>query len=271
MSEAKLSISIKTISPDQARTLIDGHENYRNTADGRVRLYADAMMRGVWSLSVIIIDENGQLCDGKHRLEALIKANVSVTFAVISGWPVKDIICIDNGMPRSTAQIATAERGAKNANTITALIKSIDNPNNKQRALNCDSLALFDKYNKLAYDVFEEAKQPFDCAVHMAAFARAIIAYPNRRQDILTSLKLLSEMDFSDPRMAGLKLYFQWAITRGFAKLGGGGRYEVYLRCARAIVSYLNNEPLDKLYCPQMDPFDTSIPSGKMDRGLKVV
>jgi len=257
MSEnTKLNIAIKTISPEQAMSLIEGHENYRTSADRRIKLYADAMKSGKWLLSTIIIDENGQLCDGKHRLEAVVKAGISVQFAVITGWPVNSIIAIDNNLVRSKAQIARAERGIKNATIIMSMIQFMEHPKFGVVMLNSDSIKLLDKHGELAQEVLNNAQSPFDRAIHLIGFARAIMAYPDKKSQIFDALHKLGNMDFQEPKMAGLKLYFQWAITRGFSRMAGSARHETYLRCCRAIQAYLDGQEIDKLYCPSVDPFE---------------
>lgn len=253
-----MNLSIKTaiIGPVEASALLTGHKNYRKLSPSRADAYARAMSRGEWKLSTIIIGEDGELVDGATRLNAVIKAGKRICFAIIDGWPIDSVVALDNGQSRTRRQVAEAERGIKNGNKIMALVTAIENPQSVHVLLNSEALALYDKHGALAEEVYSHARQPIDAAIHLIPFARAILANRGRKQDVLYALDKLCAMDFHEPRMSGLRLYFSWAITRGHAAGGGRRRYEAYLRASRALSAYLDDEMLDKLYIPQCDPFE---------------
>lgn len=79
---------------------------------------AGDMTRGEWDFTgePIIFDDNGQLIDGQHRLEAVLLSGVSLDFVVTRGVAAKSYRNIDRGVTRSVAdnnpQPYSREQGA---------------------------------------------------------------------------------------------------------------------------------------------------------------
>lgn len=254
-NENGLTMEVVTIDKAKAKALLSGHRNYRRPNPSRIDAYARVMSSGKWMLSILLFDADGELIDGQNRLAAVAKSGKSITFVCIHGWPKGGVIAVDNGQNRSRAQVGAAERGVKNGNRIMSLVVAMDNPKRWTTLLNIEALDAYDRNGQIAEAVNDALKRPVNAAVHCVAFARAIMKHPDKKEQILTAARKLSAMDFSEPNMYGLRLYFSWAITRGFAKGGGEARWETYLRGARALQAYLNNETIDKLYRPASDPF----------------
>jgi hypothetical protein len=252
---SKLQVKVAKIGPEEARVMLMGHTNYRALSARRANAYAQLMRDGQWRLSILIVGENGELVDGATRLNAVISSGATQEFAIIEGWPTDSIVVLDNGQARTRQQVAQAERGIKNGNKVMATVVGIANPQSQGPILNLQALSLYDKHGQLAELVLSFLRPPLVAAVHAIPFARAIMRYPDREPEILSALVQLCDMNFSEPHMSGLRLYFSWAVTRGFVRGGGAARYEAYKRCARAIQAFLDDETLDKLYCPSSDPF----------------
>lgn len=112
---------IETITPEIAteylthnRTRGEEHEN-RKKRMHRINTYADDMKNGRWQLTPqgIAFYENGDLADGQHRLEAIVKAGVPVTMWVIYDVP-NETTLFDRGMARSTVDVL--EMGGRRGN-----------------------------------------------------------------------------------------------------------------------------------------------------------
>lgn len=113
----------KTITPEWAATILDRH--YKRLTRGEfkqrpitetvINRYASDIKHGFWKLSPqpISFDENDDLIDGQHRLEAVRKTGIPTEMMVSTGWPVdqaknnapKLIDVLDTGKPRSVAQM----------------------------------------------------------------------------------------------------------------------------------------------------------------------
>ena len=252
---SKIKISEKIITKEEAEELIDVHTNYRKINQKRVDLYARAMVHEKWEISILLLDENGVLIDGQHRLAAVLKCGIPQRFAIVFGWPASSRATIDNNMVRTRNQVAFAERGAKDARNVMAVACSIESPLICEHMLNIDALEMYDKYREVSEEVISATRgSRLKAAIHCKAFAKSIVARPERKEEILCAIRKIVAMDFSEPRMYGLRNYYKWVIGGG-GKGGACERKTAYLRCARAIEAYLNNEKLDKLFAASEDPF----------------
>jgi hypothetical protein len=261
-TDIDVTLGIKTvnINPEAAQALLCGHTNYRKPSTKRILAYSREMTAGRWGLSILIVDETGELCDGQNRLLAIIESGCTCKFAIVEGWPKLSVPVLDNNQTRTKSQVAEAVLHIKNTNRVMALASAIEDPTGRALVLNSEAVELYKKHCQLIDVLASTAtSESLKSAVHLAAFARAILAIPSRRGDILDSLRKMNSMDFAEPRMSGLRLYFSWAIVRGFSRGGSDRRWEAYRRCARAIEAYLAGEKIEKLYCPANDPFDRSV------------
>lgn len=101
-----LSISVETITPDQAKNYLNFQKCLINKDSRRVRDYAYRMARREWKIAQpIIFDEEGYLIDGYHRLSAVIIFNHPIVFSVLRGIPSASRDVIDTGKPRTPTQI----------------------------------------------------------------------------------------------------------------------------------------------------------------------
>lgn len=110
-------MSIKTtqekIAPAEAEVILSRHYdriakgefNQRPVFKSVVAKYTMDMKASNWHLTPepIIFDENGDLSDGQHRLEAVRKSGMTVEFTVTRGWPVSVIDNIGGGKSRTVA------------------------------------------------------------------------------------------------------------------------------------------------------------------------
>lgn len=113
------------ISPEDAKSLLKFNSSNRPIRHLRIMRYARAMKMGRWIASNdgICFSTDGVLLNGQHRLEAIIRANVSVPLLIISGLDKKAFDIIDRGAIRSPGDLASAD-GFTNANLAVAAARS---------------------------------------------------------------------------------------------------------------------------------------------------
>ena len=260
--KSELEMNVKLITPDTAKDILDGMNNYRSKSQKRVSAYARIMTKGAWKLSILLFDKDGGLLDGQHRLEAVVKSGLPQMFVVIYNWPNDSVIALDNGQNRSAGQVLKSERpDAVSTNRIIAMCSGIEYISSGERGsvlLNYEKVDLYDKYGKLATEVLSRLNGPLKTGLHGIAFCKAILKYPEKTNEVFEAMRKLNELDFSEPKMQGLKLYFNYVVVKGASKGGGDVRKNSYLRCARALQAYLDGQCIDKLYCPKEDPFKLS-------------
>lgn len=108
IDNTKPSVNVVTdvvlITPQMAKTcLLKNNKNNRKLNEIRVLTYANLMKAGLWKLTHqgIAFDYNGELIDGQTRLNAIVRANVSVRMMVSKGFPPEHIIVMDTNQPKS--------------------------------------------------------------------------------------------------------------------------------------------------------------------------
>jgi len=249
------------VTPEMARCVLDEHTNYRQLSVNRRNAYALRMKEGKWKpTSFIMFDDTGRLVDGQTRLAAVVKCGIPQTFCCVGAFPRDAIVTVDNNQPRSPGQVLRSERGVRNGNLIGAFVKGVefgaDMPG--RAILNVETVDLYDKHdwiiNILFADGFSFGGRKVS-AINAIPFGRAIRLYPDKGEELRHAMRDMYEMRFVGGRMEGLRFYWQWATQTFQAQGGHSYRRVAYLKLARAILAFLNNETLAKLYAAPSDPF----------------
>lgn len=133
-----MKTAIKEITPSWAAEILQTRNPHNRNISPRV---VDKFVRDInangWVLTHqgIAFDENGDLIDGQHRLEAIRRAGKSVKMIVTTGLPAQFQLngtkastfeVIDCGRNRSVGQML-ALRGWKNANNVGAVVRALSN------------------------------------------------------------------------------------------------------------------------------------------------
>lgn len=103
-----MKTELVTVTPSIAKAWIDSTSSRnRSLSSARVRSYAELMKSGRWMMNgeSIIIDDNGNLIDGQHRLHAVIRSGKSVQMVVVRGVDPSSFKTIDVGKKRSPGDI----------------------------------------------------------------------------------------------------------------------------------------------------------------------
>jgi hypothetical protein len=80
------------VGPEMAREWLahSARQPRRHTIhEDRVHRYAQLMRDGAWMelWTPIILDQDGHLVDGLHRLSAVIESGCTITFSIATGFP----------------------------------------------------------------------------------------------------------------------------------------------------------------------------------------
>lgn len=105
-----MQIAVETISVEEAKSILQHNNVNRNISKDRVKCYAKDLKEGNWQLSgdPIVIDENGNLKNGQHRLSAIVSANTPMTTVVLRDQPV-GVSVYDRGRNRSVSDCLVLE------------------------------------------------------------------------------------------------------------------------------------------------------------------
>jgi len=130
-TEQDIEVSVQTITPEDAETLLKTNVNNRNLSRRRVEMYANDIRRGMWKLTgdTIKLAKNPvtgevRLIDGQHRLNAIIVAGMPVQTVVATGLAEDAFSVIDRGKIRSYGDVLGMSK-IKNANTVSSVIRPV--------------------------------------------------------------------------------------------------------------------------------------------------
>tara|TARA_R100000700_G_scaffold24437_1_gene31353 strand:+ start:373 stop:1230 length:858 start_codon:yes stop_codon:yes gene_type:complete len=119
------SFSIEEISPDYARQILNNKNNSNRTIrKPNVARLVTAIENGEWQITNqgIAFDSNGNLLDGQHRLEAIIKTGKTLKIMVARNMKPAIFNAVDVGAARSAGDILYIA-GCSNSSKIAAGIK----------------------------------------------------------------------------------------------------------------------------------------------------
>ena len=112
------------VTPEMAQMLLDRNWENRLIRKSVVNSYAQAMLRGEWSLNgeYIIISSNGVLNDGQHRLLAVIENGLPVVMGLQFGVERNSRTTLNTGFKRTLADHLTMQ-GQGSAHLLSATIR----------------------------------------------------------------------------------------------------------------------------------------------------
>lgn len=127
--QQKIITQLETITPIMAEELLAGNTGNRRIRNGHVDSLALLMQSGLWRADnndAILIDTEGKVINGQHRLNAVIKAGIPVTMPIRYDVDPEMYKYLDQGMKRSTEDflshpIANQAQIVSIARVITAL------------------------------------------------------------------------------------------------------------------------------------------------------
>lgn len=116
-------VYIVTITPADAALLLMRNHNNRSKKLARIEDWSRQMREGKWRLTNqgIGVDRNGVLVDGQNRLEAVIRANVPVTFMFATGLDPEARDVVDTGVRRSFGDVLTMN-GYRNVSNLAGAV-----------------------------------------------------------------------------------------------------------------------------------------------------
>lgn len=115
----------KLVTPEEAKRLLETspYNRVSGTTQKHAITLARAMKRGEWQLNgeCIVLDENGRLLDGHHRLIAVTIADIPIMFSFCEGAKREAFTTYNTGLRTNLSQIL-GMKGVKNAKTIMSIV-----------------------------------------------------------------------------------------------------------------------------------------------------
>jgi hypothetical protein len=129
-----MKMTIEEITPSKAIKYLETVDTskQRPLKQSKIDDYAVSMARGHWVVTHqgIAFDDDGNLCDGQHRLHAVVKSGVTIRTQVTRNLTQKqnDLFtfdAIDQGVKRNVGEQMHVRYGVANANQTAAAAKKI--------------------------------------------------------------------------------------------------------------------------------------------------
>lgn len=116
------------ITPEQATELLALNHKNRTIRKTYVKGLAETLKHGQFTFNgaTIVISDNGHLLDGQHRLKAIETSGVPAWTLLVRGVPAEAMPTIDQGTPRTAADILNWMNGdIKNAKQRAAVASTV--------------------------------------------------------------------------------------------------------------------------------------------------
>lgn len=122
MTKTNVTTELETITPGEARQILEANVNNRRLDMGTVKYYQRQIEKGAWQVNgeSIKIADDGALLDGQHRLHAIVKANVPVKTFVVRGLSTESYKTIDAGKTRRGSDYLKVNGIEGNLNVLAA-------------------------------------------------------------------------------------------------------------------------------------------------------
>ncbi len=171
MSERKFSRV--RVSPATAAKWLEefNYEDNRPIRQRWVDYLARQMAKGMWQDNgePLIFDVEGHMLDGQHRLSAVVKSGVTITFDVRRGVATEAFTTIDQAASR-TPGVVLGMSGVTHSHTVAAVCRMIFNWEHSGSALQSDRVSPDE-----ILAVLEEHKEPVETAAIVAVAVRNTI------------------------------------------------------------------------------------------------
>ena len=278
------SVEYVEVTPDRAKEWLDSSRRNRKLSQRRISLYADAMQRGDWlpNDQGISFNEQGQLMNGQHRLNAVIKANLSIPMLVVSNIPDRSQLVMDQNLKRTPHdQVALREGWEVTPMHIAVakcMIVSVGGPAVKQREMMRADLQLMDRYYVKHHKAVEFAVAQFNWRSTIKGVTIAPVIAPVARAyytiegDKLARFSEVVATGMADRSGDGPAVVLRnWLLAQRDKELSarrGKDRYSIYKRTELALKAYLEGDTVERLGQLKLEHELFPIPG---DRELKIV
>lgn len=252
------SVTRMTVTPALAMNWLDNaNPNNRRVSDAHVQRLARDMKSGEWVLTHegIAFDANGILLDGQHRLWAIVEAETPVEMHIWRDVTRDALMAIDCGKARNLGDILRLSGGhgqVDNAElaVLRAMLGGFSGPVSLTASEAAEALSKHAKAIAFAVEALPRAKRITN-ATTRAVIARAYYSADHDR--LIAFGRMLGTGVVPDEGAVGVVLLRQFLADNLSAS--SQTRLARYAKTERALVAFLNGEPISRLYAASQEHF----------------
>jgi hypothetical protein len=129
-AKANITSGVEEIDPTTALIMLQKNKKNRAQNKNNIQFYTQEMNANNWQCNGegVIIDQNGNIMDGQHRLEAIVLSGKSQAFVVTRGVQRKAYTTMNQGSKRTTGQILN-QAGNTYGNDLSAIVRIVHHYN----------------------------------------------------------------------------------------------------------------------------------------------
>lgn len=241
----KGSYSTITVTPETAREWLKCNRGNRRIKRSRVARYAEDMRHGRWveNGTSIKFNDQGDLIDGQHRLEAILLADTPVALLVARNLPKLAALTIDDGIARSHADRIKMFGLVDLPKTVAAAVGVIGAAAGRNNLSGQEVCDLY--YQHLVGFEWAQEHVHYHRLVLAPVYAALVVAYERhpRMTEEFTERAILGEnLQRNEPALTLRRYLESPRATRDL-----DGRVEVFGKTLRAVQAHVRGERLQKL------------------------
>jgi len=246
---------VEVMTPKRATVLMSRNVCNRKFTKSRVTNYTRYMGQGEWVYSndAIWLDKDGTVVNGQHRLTACIASGIDFACQVVYNVDRKWSTGLDQVGNRTASQkLWEAGHGDKSA--ASKLVRALARPSLEKQGTGiklspAETVDLFELYEDGINFVLEHVSGQPRCgrATYRAALVRA---YYYVAEDVLIRfMNIVSgeEEGLSSKLDNGAVLFRSFLHNSYGVKAGGNGDKHVHGKTERALIAFVNREPIERL------------------------
>lgn len=249
------------ITPAVAKMILEQRNIQNRKIDRRrVAKYVSDMLKGEWHIhgNGIQFNRSGQLIDGQHRLQAIIESGLSIDFMVTFGVHESAVVAIDEGRPRSNLDVARIlgfDDVSKFGMSIGGYL--LEQMGVKAKRSRGDILRFIQTHAEAISFVTDRlqarnmTKAPIGAAIARAYYHVRHDKSQKERLELFIDLLQRSSVDLAtfSVREADIgAVTLMEFVVRSHGKNTGPFRDEMFRKTESALVYFLDNRPIRKLY-----------------------
>ena len=256
-NQSEMGTKIIDVTPEVANYWLTTKAKNRNISGPTVNKYAWDMANGKWELNHqgIAFDSNGQLIDGQHRLNAIIKSGTTIRIPVTVGASEHGI---DSLRPRSIPDSIAISGCAPWINgSIVGIAKFLMNHMTdgivRSHPISESRVVEFCEKNKDALiftnNLFTAKKKGLSVIPIRGVIVCAY--YCEDKDKLKTFIEKLHSGIIEGPQDSAVIRLRELIINKGATTGGASARQSIAKRTCRALKGYIKSEPLMALYEPK--------------------